>query len=180
MVFRRASKNSPLCADAKAFNKEARRRVQRFRDVGNDVDDGDRIQILGRDENGKTDDLGAILVEVDRLVIKVNGVVDGTVTARLLGPLPKSDDEDEEEALAKNRSSIILSFSIMGDGEHAACRFLTGGDAEMAIWERLWRKHRRNDWLQYDLLQSPHHCSWHSLSYDSWSDMGVATRGVFL
>jgi hypothetical protein len=25
--------------------------------------------------------------------------------------------------------------------------------------------------LAYDLFQTPHHCSWHSLSYDSWSDL---------
>ena len=23
--------------------------------------------------------------------------------------------------------------------------------------------------LDYDVLQTPHHCSWHSISYDSWS-----------
>ena len=42
-VFRRASKNNPLCDDAKAFNREAKRRVQRFRDAWGFVDDGDRI-----------------------------------------------------------------------------------------------------------------------------------------
>jgi hypothetical protein len=26
--------------------------------------------------------------------------------------------------------------------------------------------------LEYDLMQAPHHCSWHSLSYDSWSEKG--------
>ena len=26
--------------------------------------------------------------------------------------------------------------------------------------------------LSYDILQTPHHCSWHSLSYDSWSEKG--------
>lgn len=176
MVFRRASRRTTLCEDAKAFATEARRRVARFRQVGAAAGDGDRVQIMGRDENGKTDDLEAILVPVDGQVTKVNGTVDGTMVARVLGPLPKSGDEDEEEALAKNRSSIILRFSIMGEGEPDACRFLTGGDAEVAIWDRLWGKHRGNDWLEYDLLQTPHHCSWHSLSYDSWSEMGEDTK----
>ena len=26
--------------------------------------------------------------------------------------------------------------------------------------------------LAYDVLLAPHHCSWHSLSWDSWSDFG--------
>ncbi|HEB85569.1 MAG TPA: metallohydrolase [Gammaproteobacteria bacterium] len=171
LIFRRASKNHTLYPDAKKFNTEAKRRVIRYRESGLSVTDGDRIQILGRDENGKTDDLTGILVEVDGLIDKVNGYYDTGMSARLLGPLPKSDDECEEEALAKNRSSVILQFTITAAG--GSCRFLTGGDAEVAIWERLWERHRnRTHWLEYDILLSPHHCSWHSLSYDSWSEQG--------
>ncbi|MFX4790334.1 metallohydrolase, partial [Acinetobacter baumannii] len=65
-------------------------------------------------------------------------------------------------------------FSIRGGGILDKCRFLTGGDAEVAIWERLWGKHGtyQADRLSYDILQAPHHCSWHSLSYDSYSTYG--------
>ena len=172
MVFRRASRNHVLCDDAKAFNTEARRRIQKFRDSGGVVYDGDRILILGEDENGKTDDLNAILVRVDETVSSINGQYDSTMTARLLGPLPKSDDDDED-ILSKNNSSTILQFSLAGGGISDKCRFLTGGDAEVAIWEKLWQRHDwRPEWLSYDILLTPHHCSWHSLSYDSWSDLG--------
>lgn len=27
-------------------------------------------------------------------------------------------------------------------------------------------------WLDYDILQTPHHCSWHSISHDSLSQKG--------
>lgn len=172
IVFRRASKDTPLCADAKAFNKEAKRRVQLFREAGAKVGDGDRILILGRDVDGKTDDLTDILIEVDELITRVNGADDDTMEALLLGPLPQSASEDEEEALAKNRSSVILRFSLMGDREPDAGRYLTGADAQVEIWNRLWWKHRHTDRLEYDLLLAPHHCSWHSLSHDSWSEMG--------
>jgi hypothetical protein len=76
--------------------------------------------------------------------------------------------------MAKTRSSVILRFSIRGAGYADKCRFLSGGDAEVAIWERLWDKHGavHADWLTYDILQAPHHCSWHSLSYDSYSTYG--------
>jgi hypothetical protein len=169
MVFRRASNNLTLCEDAKAFSKEAKRRVQYFRDHGQTASDGNRILILGEDENGKTDDLGDILIKVDEQITTLNGSVDATMTARLLGPLPKSDAGEEECILTKNNSSVIIQFSIACRGNTDACRFLTGGDAEVAIWERLWQKHKNNDWLTYHLLQTPHHCSWHTLSYDSWS-----------
>ena len=171
MVFRRASRKHVLCDDAKAFNAEARRRVRRFRDTRGFVGDGDRILILGEDENGKTDDLGPILIRVDQQFSRINGQNDWSMTALLLGPFPKNDDD--EEMLSKNNSSTILRFSLMGGGISGKCRFLTGGDAEVAIWERLWERHCwRTENLTYDILQTPHHCSWHSLSYDSWSELG--------
>ena len=152
---------------ARAFNAESRRRVRVFRDTPWNVGDGDRILILG--EDGKTDDLQAILVRVDQQFSRVNGQHDHSMTALLLAPLPTDDDE---EVLSKNNSSTILRFSLSGAGIADKCRFLTGGDAEVAIWEKLWQWHwRRADWLSYDILQSPHHCFWHSLSYDSWSEM---------
>ncbi len=177
MVFRRASRDHVLCDDAVAFCNEARRRVKRFRDTGSLVSDGDRILILGEDEDGKTDDLTEILIKVDGVFSRVNGQYDSSMSARLLAPQPKSDDEDEEERRSKNHSSTILNFSLTGDGQADACRFLTGGDAEVAIWERLWQRHSTYpDWLSYDILQTPHHCSWHSLSYDSWSELGEAAE----
>ena len=173
MVFRRASRDHVLCSDALAFNVEARRRVRRFRDAGGWVADGDRILILGDDENGKTDDLGAILIHADETFSRINARHDSSVVVRLLGPHPKSDDACEEEIRAKNQSSVILHFSLMGDGVADAGRVLIGGDAEVAIWERQCARHRdRLDWLSYDILLAPHHCSWHSLSHDSWSQCG--------
>lgn len=172
MVFRRASKNHTLCDDAKAFNQEARRRVNFYKD-GNSVDDGERILILGEDENGKTNGLESILVRVDEQFTKVNGTYDWSMTVRLLAPLPKEENEETEETLSKNDSSTILQFSLTGEGHPDMCRYLSGGDAEVAIWERLWKRHEsRTDWLSYDVMQTPHHCSWHTLSYDSWSDKG--------
>ena len=50
---------------------------------------------------------------------------------------------------------------------------LIGGDAEVAVWECVWdRNKEHNHVLEYDVLVAPHHCSWHSLSWDSWSDYG--------
>lgn len=172
IVYRRASRRHTLCADAKAWNREAKRRVQHFRD-DKPVDSGNRILVLGEDENGKTDDLGPILVTTDQEFRSIDGLWDSSFSARLLAPMPTSDDEDEEELLSKNNSSVVLRFKLSAEGNADACRYLTGGDAEVAIWERLWARHEnRPQWLDYDLLLTPHHCSWHSLSYDSWSDLG--------
>ena len=72
IVFRRASKLHSLCDDAKAWNKEARRRVAYYR-ANRYAVDGERIVILGRDVDGKTDDLAGILVEVDTEFSRING-----------------------------------------------------------------------------------------------------------
>ena len=173
LVFRRASKMNNLCEEAVAFNAEAKRRVKVNREKEfSGVADGDRILILGEDEDGKTDDLEPILVKIDQEFSRINGVQNVVFRARLLAPLPESSNEQDEELLSKNHSSVILNIGLRVEAGSTTTRhFLTGGDAEVAIWERLWARHENSPQvLTYDLMQAPHHCSWHSLSYDSWSE----------
>lgn len=173
IVFRRAGRSHTLCDDAKAWNKEARRRVKHYRD-GKTAANGERILILGEDEDGKTDDLQGILVKIDETFSRINGQEDESLVSHLLAPLPI---DDNEERLVKNKSSTILNLSLSGGGEPDKCRFLTGGDAEVAIWEELWGRHANDrDLLSYDVLLTPHHCSWRSLSYDSWSECGEKAK----
>ena len=183
MVFRRASKTRILSEDAKSFNREAKRRVNLFKETRNIGLTGNRIQILGEDENGKTDGLGKILVRVNEQIQYVNGQPDASVNARLLGPLTSSEfnsPEEAEEILAKNNSSVIIHFLLSSEGRGDACAFLTGGDSEVVIWEKLWEKHGTHACLTYDLMQAPHHCSWHSLSRESWSRTeGKAEMSLF-
>lgn len=170
IVFRRASRDHKLCEDADAWACEARRRVKRFRAFGIGSD-GERIRIMGEDVDGKTDDLGPILVKVDEEFSSICGAT-GRFKARLIAPMPASDDE-EDEILSKNNSSVILGLAIQADGYADASRYLFGGDAEVGIWERVWdRNKERKHVLEYDVLIAPHHCSWRSLSCDSWSDYG--------
>ncbi len=178
IIFRRASKSHTLCEDAKAFNAEARRRVKANRDAYFFVSAGDRIQIMGEDIEGKTDDLGPILRKVDQDFNTINGSTSAFFTARLLAPLDASDDEELEECLIKNQSSVILNLTLAADAYTPdGAKFLTGGDAEVFIWNRQWSRHEHEpEVLEYDILQTPHHCSWHSLSYDSWSKMGEKAK----
>ena len=169
IIFRRASVNHTLSDDAKAWNKEARRRVAQFRENGIGAN-SDRILVLGEDADGKTDDLDDILIRREESITKVAGQAQTNFSALLLAPLPATD-EDDETALTKNESSVIINYTIGVGKTSDAVRFISGGDAEVLIWERLWQTHKTNSSvLQYDLLCAPHHCSWHSLSYDSWSE----------
>lgn len=171
IIFRRASVNHTLCSDAKAWAKEARRRVKLFKENGIG-ENGDRILILGEDINGKTDDLEDILFRPEDSITEVSGKEQINFSALLLAPLIATDIEDEKE-LTKNESSVIFNYCIGVVKVPEAVHFLSGGDAEVLIWEHLWQKHKSNpSILKYDLLCAPHHCSWHSLSYDSWSEKG--------
>lgn len=179
MVFRRAKskaqkKGLTLCDDAKAFHAEARRRVRANQDNNFQVSSGDRILIMGEDENGKTDDLDPILVKPGDIRTGINGTGTGYLSWQLLGPMAKQDDDDEEEALSKNGSSVIINFQIKASEFGSSySRFLAGGDAGVSIWEKVWENFEADE-LAYDLLLAPHHCSWRALSYDSWSDNGEA------
>lgn len=174
IVFRRASKSHTLCDEAKAFNKEARRRVKLNKDHYFSVSDGDRIQIMGKDIDGKTDELVPIVRPVDQAFNTLAGRTSKMFSAQLLAPIDAGDDEEVEECLVKNQSSVIINFTLAADDNTPdGAKFLTGGDAEVFIWNRQWDRHKSDcSVLEYDLMQTPHHCSWHSLSYDSWSDKG--------
>lgn len=179
IVFRRASSQHKLRDDAKAWAKEARRRVALFREKGLDgTGDGDRILILGKDRDGKTDDIMDIVKLQDEIITAANRKQDGQFEARLLAPIyidPDQEDADELiDLLSKNNSSVILRFSIRADGNGDACRFLSGGDASVAVWDRLWERHKgkNEEWFSYDVMETPHHCSWRTLSYDSWKENG--------
>jgi len=94
--------------------------------------------------------------------------------ASIIAPFPIQEDEEAEQKMTKNHSSVIMQFSFKIDSVESACLFFTSGDAEVYIWEKLWAEHKKStSKLQYDLMLSPHHCSWHALSYDSWSKIRI-------
>jgi hypothetical protein len=127
------------------------------------------------DIDGKTDDIASIVIKVDELFSRICGGSDPSFEARLLAPL-KADDEAEEELISKNDSSVILRVDLKV--QHATkARYLIGGDAGVAIWEKIWARNKHQSGrLEYDILIAPHHCSWHSLSYDSWSENGERAK----
>jgi len=50
-----------------------------------------------------------------------------------------------KEVLSKNHSKRSLEYRVTrkAAGEHVEEISLTGGDAEVAIWERLWQRHKK-------------------------------------
>jgi hypothetical protein len=167
IVYRRFSSTDEVIGDdAAAFCAEAKRRVKVWKAHGT-AGDGDLVQILGHDVDHKTDDVDDIVVVAGDKISFIAGERDDSFEALLLAPAEPSDDTDIEDARAKNNSSVIIRFKINSDEEEV--KFLSGGDAHAWIWEQIGEKYEAEG-LEWDILQVPHHCSWHSLSNESWSE----------
>jgi hypothetical protein len=173
MVYRRASNNHTLCDDAKALNKEVKRRVNVYKNTYLRGNEGDYVLILGEDENGKTDDIDNIVVKLDYATSNINDKPQSYIESRLLGPSPKCDLDEDEEKLGKNHSSVIMNYKLLAGNSYM--NFLSAGDAEVVCLEALNSRMTGNytgHHLDYDVLQVPHHCSWHALSHDSLKEKG--------
>lgn len=164
IVFRRKAELTDI---AQEFSKEAKRRVNLYK-KSQAVTDGDRIKVIGEYDENRISGIENILFNEGDSFQDINGKRSTMIKMNVLGPMPKSKDESDDEVLAKNRSSTIIQFEIAGHQDSSLNNlFLSCGDAEVAIWERLWEKYSDNPHsLKYDILLCPHHCSWHSLSHD--------------
>ncbi len=159
------SKNYILCDDAKAFNKEMKRRVNLYIDKKQMQSEGDRAIIIGKQEDETKD----ITYDINSIFSKINEVeLSSKMSTLILGPLERQKNEEDDAFNDMNRQSIVFQMTIKeSDYDN---KLLLPADAECFVWESFWRLYKNDkDKLEYDLLSAPHHCSWHSLSYDSQS-----------
>jgi len=159
-----------LCEDAKAFNKEMKRRVELFEDDELIQSEGDRAIIVGKDPDGKTDDLEKINNDIGDRFTKVNNCdISDKMSGLILSPIEKQEDEEDEYYTDKNRQSIVVQLTVWQSSN--ANKILLSADAECLVWETLYGQYSaKKENLEYDILTAPHHCSWHSISYDSQSE----------
>ena len=184
LVFKRRSKSHDLCDDAAAINKEAKRRVNLFKESyshKSDVPDGDRIEVLGEDY--KYDDGTDRLSDIEEIRTKVGESIkfndgEGNQLLEVKIRAPKEPGNDaEEEKLSKNNSSVISQWIITAPAPHSMVdnKLLFGGDASVEIWRHLGQKHANDAAaLEYDILLAPHHCSWGVFSHQSAKDAEAA------
>ena len=159
-----------LCEDAKAFNKEMKRRVKLFEENECIQSEGNRAIIIGKDPDGKTDGLGEINYDIDDNFEKINNRnISSKIEGIILSPIEQQENEEDDCFTDKNRQSIVIQLTVkQGTYDN---KILLAADAECLVWETLWGKNKKDlDPLKYDILLAPHHCSWHSISYDSQSE----------
>lgn len=176
LVFRRADEeDGTLTEDAEAWKNEAKRRVKLAKEQAASARElGNLIKILGQDINeDKMKGVEHLIVKVGDTLDEICGEQDPSFSALLLSPKVVSSEEADELS-GKNNSSIVMQYSISAKDDSIdskSATFLTGGDAEIDIWKRIWgRNAEAPENLGYHILQAPHHCSLGALSYDKYND----------
>jgi hypothetical protein len=165
-----SSASYKLCDSAKAFNKEMKRRVDLFKEKKAIQLEGDRAIVIGKDPEGRTDDIGDINYDIGDTFTKINNNdISSKLKGFILSPIEQQEGEDDECFSDKNRQSVVMQLTVF-EGEYSN-NLMMAADAECLVWETLWKRYKNDTKkLEYDILSAPHHCSWHSLSYDSQSE----------
>jgi beta-lactamase superfamily II metal-dependent hydrolase len=164
--WKRETESITLSDDAKAYNKEMRRRANLHKDNREQIQkEGNRAIIIGDEE----DDEGYnnIIHKVGRSTSKVNNQIKSNFKINILGPLEQQENEEKENFEAKNRASVILQIEITISGY--VNKILLTGDAEVDAWEYIREKYN-DSLLEYDILCAPHHCSMGSLGRKNSED----------
>jgi len=155
--WKRETEKITLSTDAKAYNKEMRRRVRLHKNCGEKIQNqGDKAIIIGN----KDKEHDKIIYKIGDTISKVNSKNLNNFKINILGPLEQQKDEDKETFDAKNRGSVILQLEVTV-GSYTNKVLLTG-DAEVDVCEYMNDKYA-SDKLEYDILCTPHHCSMASL-----------------
>lgn len=146
-----------LSDDAKAFKKEADRRMKLWKsNDSNKNKPGNRIRIIGYADIDKLDGIPS-----DRISAAGDELNDMDGKERdkyrffIHAPFKKDIDGDN-----RNETSIVMQIRVDADSETDAGKIIFGGDAEWRIWKKIMEKTSDDKFLKWNLLETPHHCSY--------------------
>ena len=162
-IFREYKKD--LCDDAKAFQKEAKRRVKKTIAKKGNTSSGDRVRIIGYDDLLEEEEFKDF--PRDRLTVPGNAItdLDGANHAaefRAFVHAPFKDDATGD----RNDCSIALQIRLIDDPGVGAGLFL--GDHCYPTIKRIFERSKADD-LEWNVMLAAHHCS-KSAMY--WKDDG--------
>jgi beta-lactamase superfamily II metal-dependent hydrolase len=152
-----------LCEDAKAFHEEVKRRVKAVRKAvadGTEIRLGDRLLVVGYDtdehEHGYHDLPAEYLLKPGQSITKINGVDHaGRFEAFIHAPFK------DDCAAARNDTSLSMQVTLTEDGGKDGKVLLFGDLAYETIMKifNYSEVHDREQYLEWNLLLAPHHCS---------------------
>lgn len=157
---------SDLNADAKAFKKEANRRMALYKSDPRKADkDGNRIRIIGWTDNPDLKGLEDRIVTPGNTISEVNGTNCRYFEMFIHAPF-KNDISGED----RNMTSIVSQLRFDSEKEHQIARIFLAGDTEWRIIEEIMDKTSDDNNLKWDLLEAPHHCSYKFFADDREDD----------
>ena len=152
-IFREYSKD--LCDDAKAFRKEAKRRVKEMILMNGKVGTGDRERIVGYDEILKEEEFNGFPAEYltipGNLIIEIDGENYSDIFSAFVHAPFKDDSAGE-------RNDTSLGMQIKLNRGEATARALLLGDLCYPTIKRIFDL-SDNDDLKWNVLLTPHQCS---------------------
>lgn len=163
---------SELNADAKAFKKEAKRRMDLYKSDAKKADkDGNRIRIIGWTDNPDLKGLEDRIVTPGNTISEVNGT--NCRHFKMFIHAPFKDDIEGED---RNMTSIATQLRFKSDKNAAdIARIFLGGDTEWRVIEKILNETTDDDYLKWDLMEAPHHCSYKFFADDREDDPNQAS-----
>ena len=153
--------NDELSEPAKAFKKEALRRINLYKSNRAEANkDGNRIRIIGWAKEDKLEGLEERITVPGTELSEVNGKPYKNFRMFIHAPF-----KDSIEGEDRNETSIVMQIRIDCDGQIDAGKVVLGGDAEWRVWDRIISL-SEDKTLKWDIFEAPHHCSWTFFSDD--------------
>jgi len=147
----------PLCDDAKEFKKEVERRINLYKRKDPQRNKlGNRLRVIGYGESEETKGLDDITTAPGNAINEINGEIKNDFSFFIHAPFKRDVDS---EVCKRNNTSIVLQAKFKVGNTERACLALFGGDAHWDVWRAILKKSKKES-LEWDLLLSPHHCSW--------------------
>lgn len=152
-----------LCEDAKAFQVEAERRVAAVMDAvgdGREPGSGDRIVVFGYDTDHDKHAYDELPEEFKSGPGKSITVLDGRDCSDRFEAFVHAPFADDCAA-ARNETSLAMQVTLTDDSGQTGRLLLLGDlahDTIMKIFDYSEHK-KREQYLAWDLLLAPHHCS---------------------
>lgn len=161
-----------LNADAKAFKKEAKRRMDLYKSNSNKADkDGNRIRIIGWTDNPDLKGLEDRIITPGNTISEVNGTSCRHFEMFIHAPF-KDDIEGED----RNMTSIASQLRFKSDKNNEdIARVFLGGDTEWRVIQEIMNKTSNDNYLKWDLMEAPHHCSYKFFADDREDDPNQAS-----
>jgi hypothetical protein len=149
--------DGPLSDWAKAFQKEAKRRIDLH--LANSPDRnraGNRIRVVGHSNNPAYKGLGDLVVTPGNYINVIDRKPKTDFRFFVHAPFRKEIDSTLAE---RNDTSVVLQACFDVAGKERAGLAIFGGDAGAVIWSKILELSGDEN-LEYDLFLAPHHCSW--------------------